>query len=276
MILVTGAGRSGSWQVRGEQLGRAIGAVVKPLADLADCRGADLVVIVKRPPAATLDAVRRSGMPWVWDVVDAWPQGHHPDMDERQAKRWLRAQLEALQPTAVVWPTWRMQDDARWEGPQIALPHHGWPKYHRREVSDTIRAVGYEGGNYLGRWRQVLEQECALRGWQFVVNGDMQQVDVGVALRDGGGYPAAHWKSNCKLANLQHLGIPAICSPECGYMETQCGSELWASCAAELAAAFRELENDKRRRELAAAARPIPLDQVAKTYRGWLDECVRG
>ena len=73
-ILVTGGGTSGSWKIRGEQLGEAICADVLPRAGFADCSAAELIVVVKRAPPELLDTVRRSGRPWVWDVVDAWPQ----------------------------------------------------------------------------------------------------------------------------------------------------------------------------------------------------------
>ena len=47
-ILITGTGTSGSWKIRGEQLGAAIGAEIMPRAALANCRRADVVVLVKR------------------------------------------------------------------------------------------------------------------------------------------------------------------------------------------------------------------------------------
>ena len=272
-VLITGSGRSGSWQIRGVQLGEAIGATVHPLAGAAECRRAELVVVVKRCPL--IDAVRQSGRRWVWDVVDAWPQGRGAvTMDERQAKRWLRQALATLRPDAVVWPTQRMQDDAQWDGPQIVLPHHAWPRYQPRAVAERVSVVGYEGAAaYLGKWRAVLEQECALRGWRFEVNGDMARADVGVALRDGGGYPAAHWKSNCKLANLQALGIPALCSPEAGYRETDGGSAIWVRTAGDLAQALEALADPvtRARMGLAGIAAAPRLDRAAAIYREWLD-----
>jgi len=273
-ILVTGTGRSGSWKIRGEQLGEAIGADVLPRVGYEDCSAAELIVIVKRAPPETLDLVRRSGRPWVWDVVDAWPQRPGHPLAEREARRWLKNSLLQLQPSAVVWPTQRMQADARWSGPQLVLPHHAWPRYTTQPLNDQIRVVGYEGAaHYLGRWRAVLEQECALRGWRFEANGDLQQADIGVALRDGGGYAAAHWKSNCKLANLQALGIPALCSPESGYQESACGSEVWIQSAGGIAAAFDQLDPVTERHRLRGATHGARVDlaSIAAAYREWLD-----
>lgn len=273
MILVTGMGRSGSWKIRGEQLGGAIGACVQPCAEYADCLAAALIVVVKRAPPHTLEAIRRAKRPWVWDVVDAWPQRPGQPLGEKEAKRWLKGQLEALMPDAVVWPTARMAHDARWSGPQLILPHHVWPKYRSRPVADAVHVVGYEGAaHYLGKWRRILEQECGLRGWTFQLNQDMQQADIGVALRDAGGWPAMHWKSNCKLANLQGLGIPAICSRESGYRETDGGSVIWVETPGDLVEAFERLESrDERARLAVLAHRAAPrLEDIAARYRGWL------
>ena len=273
-ILITGTGTSGSWKIRGEQLGAAIGAEIMPRAALADCRRADLAILVKRATPEALAAVKAAGLRVVWDVVDAWPQRPGHAMTEREAKRWLKHTLLQLDPFAVVWPTQRMQADARWSGPQIVLPHHAWPRYTTQPLNEVVRVVGYEGAaHYLGRWRAVLEQECALRGWRLEVNGSLQHADIGVALRDGGGYPAQHWKSNCKLANLQALGIPALCSPEHGYLESACGSEIWVESAGAIAAAFDQLAPVAERHRLRAAthAARVDLVSISAAYREWLD-----
>lgn len=74
-LLVTGkGGATGSWQIRGEQLGHAIGAEVVPFASLGSTsigRGV-LPIVVKRSPAQVLKQI--GDRPWVYDVVDAWPQ----------------------------------------------------------------------------------------------------------------------------------------------------------------------------------------------------------
>ncbi len=272
-VLVTGSGRSGSWQIRGEQLGRAIGATVAPQASAEQLAAADLVVLVKRAPPALLAALKASRKPVVWDVVDAWPQAHGAPLDMHAALGWLGGELRRIRPHAVVWPTRCMEADAGWSGPQITLPHHGWPRYQSRETAEHVSVVGYEGSaRYLGKWRRILEQECARRGWCFEVNGDLQRADIGIALRDGGGYAEAHWKSNCKLANLQRLGIPALCSPESGYQETAGGGEVWIHEEGDIARALECLASRAERDHRGVAARQaqIRLEAVAADYHGWL------
>lgn len=272
-LLVTGSGRSGSWQVRGEQLGRAIGARVVARATEAEIRRADVVVLVKRAPVEMLAALARHPRV-VWDVVDAWPQPRGVRLSEADAKAWLAGELRRVAPVAVVWPTQRMQADAGWQGPQTVVRHHGWNRYRPREIDGPIRVVGYEGAaHYLGRWHEALARACAARGWQFQVNGDMQQADIGVALRDGACYAATHWKSNCKLANLQRLGIPAICSMESGYLETASGAETWITRRSQIDPALDALSDPDTREQRAQAMRAcdIPLEVVAADYRRWLD-----
>ena len=82
-ILITGTGTSGSWKIRGEQLGAAIGAEIMPRAALANCRRADVVVLVKRASPEALSAIKAAGLRVVWDVVVAWPQRPGHAMTER-------------------------------------------------------------------------------------------------------------------------------------------------------------------------------------------------
>lgn len=272
--LVTGkGGKAGSWAVRGEQLGEAIGAAVAPLADGAEIARADLVVVVKRTPPDLIERIRAARRPWVYDVVDAWPQPYGNEWGRDAAIRWLRQHLAALAPAAVVFPTTRMLEDSAWHGPALVLPHHGWPKYTPRETAPVVRRVGYEGDpRYLGRWRPLIESECRERRWEFVVNGDLATCDVGVALRDVTGYPAGAWKSNCKLANLQALGLPAVCSPEASYQEFGSGAEWFVESRADLSRAFGTLAHVGPRARssqqmLSSAPRLQPL---AARYGDWL------
>lgn len=276
-ILVTGSGCSGSWKIRGVQLGAALGAVVSPRASLAQCKDADIIVGVKRVPPETLQAIRDSRKPWVWDVVDAWPQPAGVSYNRMQAVKWLRAALDSASPSAVVWPTRAMQDDAGYARPQKVVYHHAWPKYQPAPLNEVVRRVGYEGGTrYLGRWAGPLRKLCAMVGAELVINGDLSTCDIGVALRDAGGYPAQQWKSNCKLANLQALGIAAICSPESGYRETSSGAEYFIEDEVGLQRAFAALlplGERERCREAALRAAPS-LGMVAEEYRTWLTSLV--
>lgn len=273
-ILVTGkGGRAGSWKIRADQLGAAIGGDVHAMAGPQDCARADLVVVVKRTPPAVIQAIRRSRKPWVYDIVDGWPQPCA--WDREQAIAWLRRHLAELKPTAVVFGTPEMQEDAAFRGPSMVLPHHSWQRYVEREpeVRDTLQVLGYEGSaQYLGKWLAPLAAECASRGIRLAINEDMAQADAGIALRDGGGYPAEAWKPGTKLTNLHALGIPALCSREAGYRSVASGREFWIDRPVDIATALDALADVQLRQAICADARAAmrPLSEVAATYQGWL------
>lgn len=273
-ILLTGkGGKSGSWAIRGLQLGEALGAAVKPLATEADCMAADVVVVVKRVPTDVLRNVVKAGRPWVYDIVDSWPQPTGNAWSKTQSIAWLRGEIARLKPSAMVFGTYQMQADAAFEGPSIIVRHHAWPKYDRIKVRHKIMAVGYEGSEaYLGRWRSIIQAECNDRGWSFVINGDMSRCDVGVAVRDVEGYPAKAWKPGTKLSNLQALGLPALLSDEIGYREQASGTEYWIEHPDDIGNAFDALKTPEFRsmislRQQVAAPR---LCDVAKDYAAWL------
>lgn len=272
-ILITGkGGKAGSWAVRAVQLGEAIGAEVEPLAEVSDCKAAQVVVGVKRIPDALRHRVHAADRPFVWDVVDAWPQAG-ASWERPQAMAWLSQELRRLSPAAVVWPTQQMQQDAGWTGPQITLPHHAWPKYRGVNVRHAVRTVGYEGSEkYLGRWRRIVQAECDRRGWRFVVNGDMAGCDIGVALRDTQSYPSLHWKPGTKLANLQALGLPALCSPESGCKEIANGSEYWIRHQDDITRAFNELSCPDVRSAISVVQQQSAprIGVIAKDYSAWL------
>jgi hypothetical protein len=239
-ILVTGRGGAASWTIRGEQLGRAMGATVKPMATLAECRAADVIVVVKRVPDELLHAVRQSGRPWVYDIVDAYPQPHCADWSPAQARQWLHDHLQRLQPAAVVWPNQRMRADAAYPG--WVLYHHHRPGIDTMLLRDRIYRVGYEGRpEYLAGWIGPVVAECKRIGAEFVINpATLSQVDVVLALRAGkwNGYCQRHWKSNVKLANAHGAGVPFIGLPEAGYLETAAGGEQLIESPAELGQAL--------------------------------------
>lgn len=273
-ILITGkGGKSGSWRIRGEQLGEAIGAEVFAQAEMAEVRSANIVVVVKRTPPRLIQTIRSAGKRWVLDLVDGWPQPEGNAWPEATARRWLQQRLHELAPTGVVFPTTRMLEDSGWQGPAIVLPHHAWPKYQAAPVAETVHRVGYEGAEaYLGRWRGLLEAECSRRGWEFVVNGDLANCQIGVALRDVTGYPAGAWKANTKLANLQALGLPALVSPEQGYREFGSEAQIELVWPEHLAPALDCLADSTVRERLSVIAQAAAprLENVAHDYRRWL------
>lgn len=152
-VLVTGRGTSGSWQIRGVQLGNAIGAHVKSNADAGDIINCDIAVVVKRTPEATLEALRASGKPWVLDMVDGWPQPLACRWTRSWAISWVREMLAELKPNAVIWPTRKMMEDCGEGYEGICIPHHYRPGIRHNIIRHEVKTVGYEGREaYLGEW----------------------------------------------------------------------------------------------------------------------------
>jgi len=268
-IAVTGRGTGGSFEIRGNQLGAAIGAEVKPGAHRLD--DYDCVVVVKRPvlPFSAGDACV------VWDVVDAYPQPAGNSWARHQCLHWLETQVLAIQPDAIVAATDAMAADCgMFDLPVFALPHHARPGLRRNPIRKEVTTVGYEGGvQYIERWRPIIERECKARGWAFVVNPrELADVDIVLALRDQAGYAPRHWKSNVKLANAQGSGTPCVVARECGYLETACGAEHFADNPQELSAALDALTDYEARRDASERLfKAAPqLDRIAARYRAWL------
>ena len=185
-LLFTGRGKSGSWQIRGEQLGQAIGATVKQGITVADCKSADLIVVVKRATDPILEVIRKSGKPWVFDCVDFYPQPTCTLWHRDHAIEWVQTHLLSYKPNAIIWPNERMRRDCDIGLPGMVLKHHHRPGIKANPIRKKVQAVGYEGSPaYLGEWRSRIDDECAKRGWQFIVNPhELANVDIVLAVRD--------------------------------------------------------------------------------------------
>ena len=270
-ILVTGRGTSGSWQVRGLQLGHAIGAIVQPQAN--SFKGVDLVVLVKRPTPDILNRIRQRGLPLVWDAVDAWPQPQGNSWTEQQAKDWLYREIDTIKPVAIVAATQQMADDINGM-PTLTLPHHGRTGQGMNPIREKIQRIGYEGSEkHLGRWSHDLAQECRKRGIEWVVNPQkLTDLDIVIAVREATGYAPMNWKSNVKLANAQITGTPCILAKEAGYVETASGGEMWADDMQSVSRAIDYLE--PRTRRLAASSllksKDVTIQTIASKYKRWL------
>nr|AER23950.1 hypothetical protein var073 [Variovorax sp. HH01] len=269
---MTGRGTSGSWQIRGVQLAQSMGADAEPHA--RDVNGYDMAVLVKRPTEDLLHRLHQANVPLIWDVVDAWPQPNGNEWSRERCLEWLKEMIRKVRPAGIVAATHEMAADCAHIGvPVLSLPHHARPGLRANPIR-PLKVVGYEGApHYLGRWLPVIEQECAARGWMFVVNpAELADVDVVLALRDCDGYAPRNWKSNVKLANAQGSGTPVICNREAGYLETQSGAERWADNVAELAEAFDALTPTAERLAVSLQllkAAPV-IESVAATYLRWL------
>lgn len=269
-VLITGKGTSGSWKIRGEQLGAAIGARVEPMTTPA---GETVAVCVKRLPDALLRGLR--GIPVVWDVVDAYPQPVGNGWTEAQCKDWLGREVERIKPAAIIAATKQMAQDCEAFGlPVLWLPHHHRPEIGRNPIRPAIRVVGYEGSpQYIAGWRRHIEAECERIGATFRVNPErLADVDVILALRDSAGYAPRHWKSNVKLANAHGSGTPFIGCREAGYIETASGAEYWADTPSELRMALDWLKSQEAREAVSDRfmARAFPVEQAAERLKEFL------
>lgn len=277
MILFTGGGKAGSWKIRGEQLGGAIGTV-KPRATLEDMRDADLVVLVKRPAPGQIEALQRSGKPWVWDLVDFYPQPECTGWSRKKAIGWVRDALRRAKPQGVVYPTCRMLDDCHQYGKNAVVYHHHRPAIRHNPIRDRIQKVGYEGeATYLGDWGEAVEHECRRRGLEFVINPqELADCDVVVAFRGEhvNGYAQRHWKSNVKLANAHGSGTPFIGGQEIGYLETKTMDEFFCESPHELRYLLDLLEPRATRLEIQHKflRYAYPLEKAAADMQRFLNE----
>lgn len=268
-VLFTGRGTSGSWQIRGVQLGNAIGAYVEAQALHSK---ADLVVGVKRVSTQLADAYRGR---LVWDCVDAWPQPYGNEWDEAACKQWLASEIQRIKPVAVIAATNQMAMDLeRFRLPVLWLPHHYRPGIETNPIRDEIKVIGYEGGaGYIEAWRPSIEWVCGRIGAKFVLNPPrLSDLDIVLALRGASGYAPRKWKSNVKLANAHGSGTPFIGSPETGYLELATGLEYWAEKHEDLAVSVSSLMSRDRRVHIQDEflKSRLSLEEVSGRLKEWL------
>src|SRR5262245_26042910 len=272
-VLIIGFG-PGSWTMRGEQLGAALGARVAAVPLARDLAWADVVVLVKRAGPLFAATVHRAGRPLVWDALDFWAQPGANASSETTARALLRAQLTAVRPTLTIGATRAMTDAIRAAGCAAAyLPHHCRIGLTPAPVGAHVHTVAYDGNAlYLGRWARWLTQACSRRGWQFLINPpDLRVADLVVAFRDGpwDGWMCRHWKSGVKAINAIAAGRPLLRQPCAGSSELAApGSDLeepqhlddvfdaWASHDARLSAV--------------QPRRAVSVEAVAAQYRDLL------
>lgn len=273
-ILVTGRGGAASWTIRGEQIGAALGATVKPMASFADMRAHEVILVVKRVPENLLHDLHRCGRPWAYDIVDAYPQQPGMLSSRTTALLWLREHLKRLRPDAVIWPNRTMQEDAgdRGDAGRVVY-HHARPGIEVNPIRERLQVLGYEGHpRYVANIWPALTRECAARGIQAVMNPKrLADLDVVLAWRDSDwrSYASDRWKSNVKLANAHASGTPFIGNPEAGYLETAAGREYWASDLRAIMQSLDWLTDRKARVSVHATFRATPwtLEAAAADVR---------
>lgn len=280
-VLVTGnRPTAGSWLIRADQLARPVGFRVEPLT--TDVSGNDVVVAVKRHRPELPDACRRAGIPLVWDIIDPWPQPVGNIWDEATAKAWLRSELTRIRPSLVLASTRKMSADIAEMGFEAVAIYHHSRAAPRREISERIKVVGYDGSVVqLGSWADVVRAQCAKRGWEFVVDGSRyNEFDIVLGLRGYDGYAPRAWKSNVKLANAQAAGIPFVGSPEAGYLETRVpGCEKFATDEQSLSLAFDALESQSARQRVASwmhtVSETVSVENIRRQYVAAIASVVR-
>jgi hypothetical protein len=262
--------------VRGLQLGGAINATVRPNATTADCKAHDVIVVVKRCPDELLRSIRASGKPWVYDIIDSYPQPLAGTWTKEQAQRWVWQKLADYSPDRVIWPNMKMRHDCDGASHDLTLPHHYWPAMTPNPIREKVKLVNYEGSqSYLGVWEHWIHKECSRRNWCFSINAaSYNAADIVVAFRDGeyNGYVQRHFKSGIKLANAHGSGTPFVGQIESGYLESATGFEQFVSTPKELISAFDFLEDWNTRKNIQTAflANKYPLEKAANVLLEYL------
>lgn len=271
--LMVGVG-AGSWDIRGRQLGGALGARIRTAPTRGDFDWADVVVLVKRAIGLFGDQARQSGKPVVWDALDFWHQPNQNSLVERDAVALVRRQA---------WPGLRLIGATRAMASAIGgtyLPHHAWAGLTPAPARETVRVVAYQGAaHYLGRWAGWIADACGARGWQFLINPkDLREADLLVAFRDGewDGWVCREWKSGVKVANAIAAGRPLICQTAAAVRELQpIGSVV--ETPHDLAEAFDRWVDLRARVGVAEVCRdralPFHIESVAAQYRHVLEGC---
>lgn len=278
-VLFTGRGGAGSFEIRAVQIGAAMGARVKANASSEDIAWADVVVVVKKIPGDLLARVRASGKPWVYDVLDAFPQPEAGSWSADKARRWVQALMAGLEPDAVIWPSAGMQACAPYLRGTV-IHHHYRPGIKRNPIREKLQVIGYEGApQYLAEWKPALEQAAAKIGARFVINpANLADLDVVVALRgkEHNGWVQRMFKSDVKAANAKGSGTPLICQRHQGYLDTATGGEVWTETSSDLTEAFAYLQPHGVRlgKSLQLSAGRFSILGAAKQYQTLLESVV--
>lgn len=211
-LLIVGSGK-GSWEMRGVQLGAALGARETSAPSERDWQWADLAILIKKRAITFAPAAHRAKVPIVWDALDFWSQPSENRCHAARALQVFEIQRRAIKPVLTIAATQAMATDCG----GVYLSHHSWQGLTPTPARARVHTVGYDGNDlYLGAWKAVLERACHARGWRFVINPkDLTQVDLLVAFRDGirDGWICRQWKSGVKLVNAIAAGRPIITQP---------------------------------------------------------------
>lgn len=273
-ILIAGSGK-GSWDIRGVQLGAALGALVSSAPTPANFAWADVVVLVKRAVIHFGRQAMQAGKPIVWDALDFWSQPDQNQLQEPEAIALFEQFAARVRPVRTLGATLSMAIATGGD----YLPHHAWPNLQPAPLRDRVEVVGYQGNRrYLGAWQARLEAACQARGWRFVVNPvRLTDADILVALRDGpwDGWICREWKSGVKVVNAMAAGRPIVTQHGAAWRELHpVGSVI--ETEASLGRAL-DAWSDVAERQLALeqpGAAGLTVDAIAADYRKAIEEAV--
>ncbi len=276
-VLITGRGSSGSWIIRGEQLGNAIGAAVIKDAAPSVISKYDVVVVVKHATDNILEGLVKYRPKVVYDMVDCWPQPMGNGWTPNYLVDWVyNNKIKQLKPDLLVCTNKIMKHDLDTYAPRYTpaavLHHHSRPGLLVNPIRPTAKIVGYEGSvKFLGDYKEYILKACKEHNMLFLENPDsLSDLDIGLAIRDRkwSGYGAEKWKSNVKLANLQTSGTPCIIPPEASYEETAVGGECWLDSINQLPDLLEHLKDYNYRCRLSQLlkASDMSLETIAKKY----------
>lgn len=222
-ILICGAGK-GSWEMRGIQLGAALGARVTSSPTDADFAWCDLVILVKKHAVTFAPRAHKAGKPIVWDALDFWAQPAQNSYTRDAALLALHNHAKVIKPALIIGATEAMAADAAALGFRSAyLPHHSWAGLVPTPPREVVGTVAYEGNPaYLGRWHGWIKEACERRGWLFDINpANLSKADIIVAFRDGpwDGWICREWKSGVKIVNAMAARRPIFTQPSAAERE---------------------------------------------------------
>ena len=271
-VLIAGKGR-GSWEMRGVQIGAALGARVRTDPTDQDVAWADVVILLKKYAVQYAPQVHRAGKPIVWDALDFWSQPAQNRLDIPAAVVAFHQMKAAIKPAAVICATQKMADDCG----GVYIPHHCRIGLTPTPPRERIQVVAYDGSErYLGIWESAIRKECAQRGWSFVINPpDLSKVDILVAFRDGmwDGPICRAWKSGVKYVNALCAGRPIIGQPCSAWREVMMGT-IAIDCIDDLAGVFDSWSRmavnasvrDRCHQFVVEQARQFTVDSVTDFY----------
>lgn len=208
-VLIVGNGK-GSWQMRGVQIGAAIGARVTSYPTRDDWAWADVAVLVKRAALTFAPLAHAAGVPVVWDAIDFWRQPADHSLGRVGAVDLLERTIRAIRPALTIGATRAMADACG----GAYLPHHSWDGLVPTPARERVQVVAYEGNPvYLELWTNRIAKACERRGWTFVLNPpDLRAADLIVSFRHGvwDGFLSREWKSGVKVVNAIAAARPFL------------------------------------------------------------------